>query len=161
MTSTIVHTVDVTAYASAMAAVAVVEAAATGLAAPHVGPKEIETARAINGKMEESLEQFDLVSFSALDQELHEALYLPCPNRYLLSLLQREWSRLHSIRSSTYASVADRARPAVAEHTALIDLIAAGASAEEIEEHAKAHRMRTVHRLLEHGDSERERSDVL
>ncbi len=144
-----VCSIDAAAYAETMETLAVLEATATSLAAPHLGKKEIKEARKINEQMADSLEQLDPVLFSRRNHELHETLYSACPNTDLLGLVDREWARLRGIRSSSFAFVPERARQAVAEHTRLIDLIEAGASATKIEDYARAHRTRTAHRFLE------------
>jgi DNA-binding GntR family transcriptional regulator len=148
-----VCSIDATAYAETMQALAVMEAFATALAAPHLTSRQIKSARKVNDLMASSLERLDPASFSKRNHELHELLYLPCPNHYLLELVEREWARLQGIRHSSFAFVPERAQQAVAEHTKLIDLIEAGASATKIEDYARAHRMRTARRFLERYNS--------
>lgn len=147
-----VCSIDATAYGETMETLAILEATATALAAPHLGKKEIKAARRLNDAMVRSLERLDPVSFSNLNQELHETLYRACPNTYLLGLVEREGVRLRGIRNSTFAFVPERAQQAVAEHTRLIDLIENQSTPGKIEDYARAHRMRTAHRFLErHG----------
>jgi DNA-binding GntR family transcriptional regulator len=144
-----VSTIDATAYAETMETLAILEATATSLAAPHLGKKDIGTAGHLNEAMADSLERLDVVSFDNLNHELHETLYSACPNTYLLGLVERERARLRGIRNPGYSFVPDRAQQAVAEHNHLIALIAGQAPPAEIEEYARAHRMRTAHRFLE------------
>jgi DNA-binding GntR family transcriptional regulator len=95
-----------------------------------------------------SLEELDHVMFGRLNHELHRTLYQPCPNAYLLSMVEREWTRLRGIRQSAFAFVPSRARQAEAEHTELIGLIESKAPPWKIEDYAREHRMRTVQRFL-------------
>jgi DNA-binding GntR family transcriptional regulator len=144
-----VCTVDATAYGETMETLAILEATATSLAAPHLGKKDIRAASRLNDAMADSLERLDLIGFDNLNHEFHETLYSACPNSYLLGLVERERARLRGIRSPGYAFVPDRAQQAVAEHNHLIALIAGQAPPAEIEEYARAHRTRTAHRFLE------------
>jgi len=144
-----VSNIDATAYAETMETLAILEATATALAAPHVSKKDIRTARRLNDALADSLERFDLVGFGDLNQELHETLYSACPNAYLLGLVERERARLGTIRNSNFAFVPDRAQQAFVEHNHLIDLVANQAPPTEIEEYARSHRMRTAQRFLE------------
>ena len=148
-----VCTIDATAYAETMETLAIIEAAATALAAPHLSKKDIKAARKINELMAASLERLDPVSFSRRNHELHELLYRPCPNLYLVGIVDREWARLRGIRHSSFAFVPDRARQAVAEHTRLIDLIETGVRPTKIEDYARDHRMRTARRFLQRYNS--------
>jgi DNA-binding GntR family transcriptional regulator len=144
-----VCSIDASAYAETMEALAIVEAAATSLAAPLLTKADLKAARKLNEAMGASLERLDPVGFSERNHDLHELLYLPCPNHYLLGLVEREWARLRGIRHSSFAFVPERARQAVKEHTKLIDMIEAGASATKIEDYARNHRMRTARQFLE------------
>jgi DNA-binding GntR family transcriptional regulator len=143
-----VSAVDVAGYAETMETLAIIEAAATAYAAPHVSKQDIKSARKLNDMIATSLQQFDPVTFSHHSHELHQLLYLPCPNPYLLGLVEREWARLRGIRRAAFAFVPDRAQQAFAEHAQLIDLIESGAPAAKIESSARAHRQRTAQHIL-------------
>lgn len=143
-----VRHVDAEGYAQSMQTLAILEASATAMAAPHVTKKDIKAARKVNEDMAASLEELDPVKFSALNYELHKILYQRCPNAYLLSVVEREWARLRGIRQPTFTFVPSRARQAGAEHTELIDLIESQAPPWKIEDYAREHRMRTVQRFL-------------
>jgi DNA-binding GntR family transcriptional regulator len=146
--------VDAESYAQTMQTLAILEASATAMAAPHITKKDIKAALKINDAMTVSLDRLDPVTFSKRNHELHETLYLPCPNAYLLTMVEREWTRLRGIRQSSFAFVPDRARQAVAEHVKLIELIDQQASPAKIEDYARAHRMRTARRFLDHYHAE-------
>lgn len=144
-----VSRVDAEGYAQTMETLAVLEASATAMAAPHVTEEGIKTARQLNQEMAASLEQLDAVAFSRLNQELHRTLYTPCPNAYLVSVVEREWTRLRGIRTLSAAFVPARALEAGAEHDELIALIESQAPPWKIEDFAREHRMRTARRFLE------------
>lgn len=147
--ATVSH-MDAEGYAQSMQTLAILEASATSMAAPHVTKDDIAAARKINDDMVASLEELDPVMFSRLNHEFHRTLYLPCPNTHLLSVVDREWDRLRGIRQPAFAFVPSRARQAGAEHAEMIDLIESQAPPWKIEDRAREHRMRTVQRFLNH-----------
>jgi DNA-binding GntR family transcriptional regulator len=108
-----VRHVDAEGYAQTMQTLAILEASATAMAAPYVTKKDIKTARKLNKELVASLEELDPVMFGRLNHELHRTLYQPCPNAYLLSMVEREWTRLRGIRQSAFAFVPSRARQAL------------------------------------------------
>jgi DNA-binding GntR family transcriptional regulator len=144
-----VSRVDAEGYAQTMETLAILEASATATAAPHVTEEGIKTARRLNQEMVASLEQLDPVAFSRFNHELHRTLYRPCPNTYLVSVVEREWTRLRGIRHSSAAFVPARALEAGAEHGELIALVESQAPPWKIEDFAREHRMRTAQRFLE------------
>jgi DNA-binding GntR family transcriptional regulator len=136
--------IDPARYAETMAALAIMEGAATALAAPHLTAADLAAARDINDRLAASLNAFDPLEFTRLNHEFHEVLYGRCGNGHLLGIIDAEWRRLAAIRRTTFAFVPSRAQDAVAEHTRLLALIEAGAPAWEIEIHARQHRTHTV-----------------
>lgn len=138
---------DETAYAEAMASLAILEGAATALAAPHLDAATLASAREVNRRMAASLDEFDPMGFSAMNRTFHTLLFEACPNRHLVDLITREWLRLDALRGSTFTFVPSRSRASVAEHDRLLDLIEAGAPASEIEAQLRAHRGATVEAL--------------
>lgn len=144
-----VATIDIGVYGETMETLAVLEAAATALAAPEIGRREIRLARKINNGMAASLERLDPIAFTEGNRELHQLLYGGCPNHHIVEIIEREWSRLGAIRRSTFAFVPMRARQSVAEHTELIDMIEARDASERIEQFAREHRLRTARAFLE------------
>jgi len=143
-----VATIEAEAYGESMETLAVLEGAATALAATRLDAVARARARALNASMRESLERLDPVQFTTGNHDLHRVIYTACPNTHLFTLIEREWDRLTTIRRSTFAFIPERAREAVAEHDELLDMLDAGASPEKIEHFARAHRMRTAHRFL-------------
>ncbi|GAA4363063.1 GntR family transcriptional regulator [Paeniglutamicibacter cryotolerans] len=139
---------DATLYLHTMQTLAVIEGAATALAAPLLGPADIAEARAFNAQLCESLADFDPRRFTELNNRFHEALYGPCPNPHILDLVHRGWNRLNAMRASSFTHIPGRAAVSVAEHEALLDLIASGASPALIEQAARAHRTGTLNAYL-------------
>lgn len=144
-----VATIDAAAYGESMQTLAVLEGAATALAARQLGTAQIEEARHINEDMRASLERLDPVHFTAGNHAFHRIIYSACPNTHLCAVIEREWDRLTAIRRSTFAFVPERAWEAVMEHAELLDLVAKRSSVETIESFARGHRMRTANRFLE------------
>lgn len=137
-------------YSHTMETLAIVEGAATGLAAPHITTDAIERATEVNERMRTSLREFDPKGFTRLNHEFHEALYAPCPNPYLLELVRRSWTRLASIRESTFSFVPGRAEESVAEHDRLLELLRHGSAPDVVERTAREHRIATMSAFLEH-----------
>lgn len=142
--------VDESQYAFSMQTLAVLEGAATALAARSLTPEALRRAREINDRMVASLGHFDPGAFTALNHEFHATLYAPCPNARLLDLVEAEWGRLGNLRNSTFAFVPGRAQESVQEHAAIVQLIGRGAPLDEIESAARRHRSATLDAYLEH-----------
>ncbi|WP_410672523.1 GntR family transcriptional regulator [Amycolatopsis sp. cmx-4-68] len=140
--------IDPTAYRHAMETVAIVEGAATGLAAPLLTPEALARARSLNERMRRSLAEFDPLAFTALNAEFHEVLFSACPNPNLVDLVQRCWTRLAAVRDSTFASVPGRAPKSVEEHERLLTLIEGGGGPAEVEQFARGHRLATLEAYL-------------
>ncbi|WP_439378972.1 GntR family transcriptional regulator [Amycolatopsis lexingtonensis] len=143
-----VTAIDPVAYQHAMQTVAIVEGAATGLAAPLLTPDALARARTLNDRMRRSLAEFDPLAFTALNAEFHEVLFGACPNPNLVDLVQRCWTRLAAVRDSTFASVPGRAPKSVDEHDRLLSLIEGGAGPDEVERFAREHRLATLEAYL-------------
>ena len=140
--------VDADQYRAAMQVISVVESAATALAAHHLTAADLIRARELNGVMRSGLVELDSSVFSALNQEFHRMLYARCPNPRLLELVEVEWARLGHLRDSIFSFVPGRAPDSVCEHDALLDLIEARASPEEIEQAVRRHRNGTLTAFL-------------
>ncbi|WP_410592154.1 GntR family transcriptional regulator [Amycolatopsis sp. lyj-23] len=140
--------VDPVAYRHAMQTVAIVEGAATGLAAPLLTAEALGRARELNERLRRSLAEFDPVAFTALNAEFHEVLFGACPNPNLVDLVHRCWTRLAAVRDSTFSSVPGRAPQSVEEHDRLLALIEGGAEPEEVERFAREHRLATLEAYL-------------
>lgn len=137
-------------YSHTMQSLAIVEGAATALAAPNLTAEDLDRASSLNERMRTSLRDFDPVGFTKLNHEFHEALFTPCPNPNLLEMVQRGWSRLSAIRESTFSFVPGRAEASVAEHDQLLDLLRGRADPAEVERAARAHRIATMTAFLNH-----------
>jgi DNA-binding GntR family transcriptional regulator len=127
--------------------VAVLEGYATALAARHMRRADLAKARRINDQMRAALDDLDPIHFSALNRQFHFAIYDRCPNRHIRALLETQWVRLDTVRRSVFLFVPGRSKSSVAEHDEILDLIAAGAPAEQIELAARTHKMHTVQAL--------------
>jgi DNA-binding GntR family transcriptional regulator len=123
---------------------AVLEGFATALAAPRLGPVEIERLTAINDSMAETIERLDSLAFGRLNQEFHRVIRERCPNEALVGLLRDLALRLDAIRRTVFGQIPYRVALSVAEHRELIALIAAGAPAAVIETAAREHKLTTV-----------------
>ncbi len=143
-----VSMVDDAQYRFSMQALALLEGAATALSSRALDADDIARARAVNDRMAESLTHFDPRAFTALNHEFHEVLFGRCANTRLLELVRAEWARLGHLRDSTFSFVPGRAAESVREHEELLQLLAAGASPDEIERSARRHRSATLDAYL-------------
>lgn len=148
-----------TEYLHTMQTLALVEGAATGLAAPFITTDQVARARAVNETMRESLETFDPQRFTELNLEFHTILFETCPNPHILELVHRGWSRMKVLRNSSFSFVPGRASESVREHERLLALIEDGAAPLEIEMVARAHRTATLEAVLAHSDEHRQAGD--
>lgn len=142
--------IDDSQYRHSMETLAVLEGAATALAARHLAAADLRRAREVNARLVATLDDFDPHAFTALNQEFHTVLFTPCPNPRVLELVTTEWSRLGRLRDSTFAFVPERARESVREHEGLIALIETGAPLGDIEQAARQHRSATLTAYLDH-----------
>ncbi|MBZ8176832.1 FCD domain-containing protein [Corynebacterium poyangense] len=136
-------------YVDCMQLTAILEGAATALAAPYMQEPELAKARELNEKMQMSLGAFDPREFTTLNRKFHQTLFKRCPNQDLVELIEVQWERLNYLRESTFAFVPDRAETSVAEHEKLLAMISAGADPEYIEKLARQHRLHTLEKYLQ------------
>ncbi|MCI9888399.1 GntR family transcriptional regulator [Micrococcales bacterium 31B] len=135
-------------YVHSMQTLGVVEGVATSLSAPFLSAEQITEAREINRRLEDLLDDFDPFRFTQVNQDFHKVLFLPCPNPQILDLVDRGWSKLAAIRSSTFTFVPFRAHESVREHEEILTLIERGADPIDIEQAARQHRWRTMNAYL-------------
>lgn len=143
-----VSDIDMAHYGDAMETLAILEGAATGLAAPHMTRRDLQSAERINNRMALSVKRLDPLSFTKSNKEFHETLYRRCGNRHLLALIDREWSSLAVIRRSTFAFVPGRACEAVDEHRNVLERLSAGAPVHEVEQLIRDHVLATARAFL-------------
>ncbi|MGH9054661.1 MAG: GntR family transcriptional regulator [Acidimicrobiales bacterium] len=136
--------IDAAEYAQVMEVLAILEAAATALAVPHLSAEDLSVARQHNLAMRRHLAMFDPLSFTRANREFHTVLFSRCSNDHLLLFLHREWKRLDAIRRSTFSFVPGRAHEAVQEHDRLLELIERRADPTDVEWFAREHRMATA-----------------
>lgn len=127
-----------------MTVLAVLEGYATALAAPLLGEEGVARLAAITDSMEAAVGRLDTLELGRLNQEFHGVIYEGCPNEALVELLRDVARRLDAIRRTVFLQIPYRGTESVAEHRALIGLIAAGATPSEIEAAARGHKLGTV-----------------
>jgi DNA-binding GntR family transcriptional regulator len=127
-----------------MTVLAILEGYATALAAPELTRADIEQLTAVNDRMVRAMEQMDSLSFGRLNQEFHALIHQRCPNAALVAMLHDVARRLDAIRRTVFIQIPYRGAESVSEHRALIELLACGAPADEIEAAARQHKLHTV-----------------
>lgn len=128
---------------------AMVEGAAIGLAVPTLSADDVAEARRLNDQMRDSLDQFDPVRLTRLNEAFHRTLTDPCPNEQLKGLVDDGWRRLARLRQSTFGFVPGRARESVAEHERILHLLERGAPARDVELAVREHRLASLHAYLD------------
>lgn len=146
----LVKTFDTDAWKCSIRLLARLEGMATALAAERLSAADLAEARSLNAQMREALNAFDMTRFGALNRTFHEFLCSHCGDDRLYDLIVAEWTRMDIIRRSAFWYAPGRAVASLTEHDELIDLIAAGASASDIEEVAKRHEVNTLDAVLSH-----------
>lgn len=144
-----------TEYLHTMQTLALVEGAATALAAPNISADQIRRAREINQTMRDTLDAFDPQRFTALNLEFHSVLFESCPNPHILDLVHRGWNRMKVLRNSSFSFVPGRAAESVDEHERVLQLIEQRAPVTEIEAAARAHRTATLDAVMAYSDEHR------
>lgn len=139
-----VAALDDVAYRHGMEALAIIDGAATALAAGELTFDDLARAEAINAEIVALLEDFDPGRYSALNMAFHEALFGRCPNDRVLELARAEWARFANVRSPSQIVDEPRARETVHEHRHLLDLIARRAPDDEVERAAREHVLATL-----------------
>ncbi|TLP79053.1 GntR family transcriptional regulator [Nesterenkonia sphaerica] len=138
-------------YVEAMQALGVLEGAATVLSLPHLTAEDIATAEAVNDQMRSALQNFDPAVFTRLNEKFHRILYARCPNAYIGTLVDRGWSTMAGLRSSTFSFVPERAPRSVEEHDEILQLLRQNADPTQIEMTVRHHKWRTVEAFREQG----------
>jgi DNA-binding GntR family transcriptional regulator len=136
----VVSPVDETAWEQEMAALAILEGAATAAAQRYLTKADFGRLRTICTQL---AEEADPVKFGALNRRLHTAITAKCGNSYLLELLQQTNDRLDRVRSTMFAYLPSRTAEATHEHAHLIELLQ-HADATEVEQYARWHKLQTV-----------------
>jgi DNA-binding GntR family transcriptional regulator len=149
-----------TEYLHTMQTLALVEGAATALAAPEVTPDQLQRAAAINERMRQSLDHFDPQRFTELNLEFHSVLFETCPNPHVLDLVHRGWNRMRVLRDSSFSFVPGRAHESVAEHAQLLELLMKRAPALKVELAAREHRLATLNAVLSHQQAAKQRVET-
>jgi len=144
-----VAAIDPVGYRDVCQTLAIVEGAAVALAQPHLTAADLAEARAINDRLREGLADFDPVRFTRLNEAFHRTLSDPCPNAQLKNLVAVGWLRLAGLRRSTFGNAPGRAHASVAEHDALLALLAEGAAPADVETAVREHRLASMRAYLD------------
>lgn len=123
---------------------AVLEGLAVGLSAGLLTEQDLRRAREVNGKMNEAYRAGDFTAYNQGSLEFHGILRAPCPNRHLREMLDRGQQRIAAVRASVIGYRGEVAMRLSDEHEHMLDRIADGAPASEIEQLMRAHREGTI-----------------
>lgn len=131
-------------YREIMQTQAVLEALAVRLTVPLLGSDELSRARAANDRMNEAYRRGDFHGYNEASLEFHGLLHAQCPNHHLRDMLDRGQSRVAAVRAAVVGYRGTLALRLSDEHEHMLDRIAAGAPAAEIEALMRAHREGTI-----------------
>lgn len=131
-------------YRDVMQTQAVLEGLAVSLSAPLLTAEDLDRARELNALMDAAHERGDFHAYNEASLEFHGLLQSRCPNHYLRDTLQRGQLRVAAMRASVVGYRGEISERLSHEHTELVDRIAAGAPAGEIEALMRAHRTGTL-----------------
>lgn len=136
-------------YRDILQTLAVLEALAVSMSAPFLGADELAQARELNRTMDEAHAAGDFHSYNENSLEFHSLLSSRCPNRYLRDTLERGQLRVAAVRAAVVGYRSAIAPQLSREHVELLDMIEAGASSGDIEQHMRSHREGTLARDTE------------
>lgn len=139
-----VRDLSIDEYRDIMQVEAVLEGLAVGMSAPLLTAADLERARAVNARMNEAYLAGDFHAYNEGSLEFHSILREPCPNRHLRDQLDRGRSRVAAVRASLVGYRGTVTQRLSDEHEQLLDRIAAGAPAAEIESLMRLHREGTI-----------------
>jgi DNA-binding GntR family transcriptional regulator len=142
-----VATFDEAQFAETTEVLAILEGAATSLAAPRMRKSDIAAARRSNDRLSRLLRDFDPIEFSRENRTFHFVFYDRCPNGQLRALVEQQWAKLDTIRRSSFIYVPGRARSSVSEHEQILRLVERGAAPGAIESATRAHKLHTIQAL--------------
>jgi DNA-binding GntR family transcriptional regulator len=124
-----------------MEVLAVLEGYATGLAAPHLRPKDFTLLRQHTAAMQRAMEQFDPLRFSDGNRAFHGAIYARCPNPVLVERISETQAQLGAMRGALFPSEPQIRAESIGEHLQLIELLEQPARPEKIERAAREHKL--------------------
>jgi DNA-binding GntR family transcriptional regulator len=137
------------AWAQGMAAVAVLDGYAAGLAAEHLRPEDFERLRERNEAIRAALHAVDVLAVSEHNLAFHRAIQDRCPNEHIRGELISTQERLNILRSRIFMFIPGRGHESADEHDRLIEMLERRRPAAEIEAFAREHTLRTVAVFLE------------
>jgi DNA-binding GntR family transcriptional regulator len=124
-----------------MEVLAVLEGYATALAAPYLNADDLQQLRDAVTAMQAAMQEFDLLGFSDSNRTFHRLIYVRCPNKVLVARVSESQAQLDGMRGTLFPSVPQRGADSIAEHAELVELLARRAAFEEIEAHARDHKL--------------------
>lgn len=131
-------------YREIMQTQAVLEGFAVGLSSALLSADDLSRARLANQQMDAAYARGDFHGYNEASLEFHGILRAPCPNRHLHDMLDRGQSRVAAVRAAVVGYRGPLAARLSDEHEHILDRIAAGAPAPEIEALMRAHREGTI-----------------
>lgn len=139
----IVAPVDATMWGPAMVCLAILEGAASALAAPFLRKSDMTKLRAAAQRMGEASVKADPMEFSRLNRSFHDTIVSRCPNRYLVEMIDQTNAKLDRLRQTMFVYLPERSGEAVKEHAEMLTLLEAG-DRDKIEAYARLHKLQTV-----------------
>jgi len=136
-------------YFKVMEVLAILEGYATAEACLHMEPGNIAVLEEILAESKFAMEDYDFDGYASLNRKFHATLISYCDNSHLQDLIEEEWGRLTQARKTVFPFVPQRIKTSNEEHKQLLEMIKNQASAREIEDFVRQHRMNTVKAIME------------
>lgn len=144
-----------------LSVVAVLDGYVTALSAPLLDAADRATLRNTTDRMESAIAHMDPLGLAGHDDDFHSVFVDRCPNQPLVRMLRGAERRLEAVRPAMFTRIPYRGAESVAEHHKLVELIERGARGAQIEDAARAHRLRTVESFRAWQRQERSRSSAI
>ncbi|TQS74889.1 GntR family transcriptional regulator [Ornithinibacillus gellani] len=151
----VVAEVNESDYSDTLRVLAVLEGYAAALSASRFPADKLVQLKQHNQRMEEALEDFNMIAYSQLNAGFHRILSEPCGNVYLFESIKDTWNRMDSIRGTGSTLYSLRVKESIQEHAQMIHLLESGGDEQELEMLVRMHKIRTAE------DFERRRQNQL
>ena len=129
-------------YAEIMQVLARLEGWVTSTASTFLSGDDLAELSRIAHAMSEALDLNQLDQYAQLNRQFHGRIAQACPNRFLVEMVDRTWSRLDRVRRNIFLAVPQRARESLQEHYHIIQSLREHAPPHVLESLVEQHQLR-------------------
>jgi DNA-binding GntR family transcriptional regulator len=127
-----------------MELLAVLDGYAAALAAPLLAPQDLAALGDLISTTVAAHARHDLKAYSTSVREFHATIYQRCPNQLVVECITETQLQLDAIHGTQSPTLPRRANAAIAEHRALLALLATEAPFQAVEAAARGHKLNFV-----------------